>query len=658
MSSLDEYQDLGKSLSQYVKEARTNSGAAGLQEAFKPGGKLSDAMQMLDQKEKLIRSYEQELRETLDQNSPEGISLDYVNKKVAENKIELEEIKLLKDRLADLSSAVSQGTSRFATTRAVNEFSEGIEKHEKVSKGFFSTLTSFIGNIFKGKDEQKLAQALGNLDDKTNAIRNESQERFSIPGKGKDSPEIPQPEQVISKEMSSQSLSESRPPNYPPPPIPTKEVDSPLKAEVIGAPPPPPMGLGQKEVDSPLKAEVIGVPPPPPPAPPPPPMGLAPKGQPKEIIQEQPKKDLLAEIREKTVKKKVSLNHPEYEHVSTTPQIEKSSDGLAGVLQKRMGGNKEEIPIEQRLLEGASKKDQQNILYSAMVDNNEKLVADLLNHKSDFNTGVQAPDEDGWDVDVIEKRSTFSAEQIETITKAAEETRIRVAAGIDLVLPEKNPKTVIPAPKEQEVSQVSPTIKVETPPPPPISEIGSGIPPPPPPPPTVEAIKKSTTPDPVVKKDMALLDQIKEGMKLKSVASSTQDQSLNSEEFTYTASKDAPKAQDASPIQGILARRGAIRGEEELEDKITSELEKLSAKDQLNKLYSAVIDGDKTKIAIIVEVGDQEVFTLENMQKIANAAQKVSASQGPVKKTMIESGLKVLAKEANIDLGVGENRSK
>lgn len=641
MSSLDEYQDLGKSLSQYVKEARTNSGAAGLQEAFKPGGKLSDAMQMLDQKEKLIRSYEQNLRETLDQNSPEGISLDYVNKKVAENKIELEEIKLLKDRLADLSSAVSQGTSRFATTRAVNEFSEGIEKHEKVSKGFFSTLTSFIGNIFKGKDEQKLAQALGNLDDKTNAIRNESQERFSIPGKAKDSPEIPQPEQVISKEMSSQSLSESRPPNYPPPPIPTKEVDSPLKAEVIGVPPPPL------------------------PAPPPPPMGLAPKGQPKEIIQEQPKKDLLAEIREKTVKKKVSLNHPEYEHVSTTPQIEKSSDGLAGVLQKRMGGNKEEIPIEQRLLEGASKKDQQNILYSAMVDNNEKLVADLLNHKSDFNTGVQAPDEDGWDVDVIEKRSTFSAEQIETITKAAEETKIRVAAGIDLVLPEKNPKTVIPAPKKQEVSQVSPTIKVETPPPPPISEIGSGIPPPPPPPPIVEAIKKSTTPDPdatpknpVVKKDMALLDQIKEGMKLKSVASSTQDQSLNSEEFTYTASKDAPKAQDVSPIQGILARRGAIRGEEELEDKITSELEKLSAKDQLNKLYSAVIDGDKTKIAIIVEVGDQEVFTLENMQKIANAAQQVSASQGPVKKIMIESGLKVLAKEANIDLGIEENRSK
>ena len=52
------------------------------------------------------------------------------------------------------------------------------------------------------------------------------------------------------------------------------------------------------------------------------------------------------------------------------------------------------------------------------------------------------------------------------------------------------------------------------------------------------------------------------------------------------------------------------------------------------------------------------MFTLENMQKIANAAQKVSASQGPVKKTMIESGLKVLAKEANIDLGVGENRSK
>lgn len=151
MSSLNEYQDLGKSLGNYVKELKINSGVVGLQEAFKAGGKLSDAMQMLDQKEKLIRTYGQELQEILEQNSPGGISLDYVNKKTAENQIELEEIKLLKDRLADLSSATSKGISGFAATRAVNEFSEGVEKHKKVSKGFFLLLLVLLVTFLKEK---------------------------------------------------------------------------------------------------------------------------------------------------------------------------------------------------------------------------------------------------------------------------------------------------------------------------------------------------------------------------------------------------------------------------------------------------------------------------------------------------------------------------
>ncbi|MFK7968205.1 MAG: hypothetical protein AB8B68_03500 [Rickettsiaceae bacterium] len=65
------------------------------------------------------------------------------------------------------------------------------------------------------------------------------------------------------------------------------------------------------------EAEVISpVPQPPSPSPPPPPpMDLASKGG--------PKKDLLAQIREGAVKKKVSLNHQDYNHVSTVPSIEK-----------------------------------------------------------------------------------------------------------------------------------------------------------------------------------------------------------------------------------------------------------------------------------------------------------------------------------------------
>jgi hypothetical protein len=45
-------------------------------------------------------------------------------------------------------------------------------------------------------------------------------------------------------------------------------------------------------------------------------------------------------------------------------------------------------------------------------------------------------------------------------------------------------------------------------------------------------------------------------------------------------------------------------------------------------------DGDKERIARIVDVGNPEVFTKENMEKIANAAQKISATQEIAKKTI------------------------
>ena len=384
------------------------------------------------------------------------------------------------------------------------------------------------------------------------------------------------------------------------------------------------------------EAEISQIPPAPPP-PPPPPMDLAPKGEPKKGA---PKKDLLAQIREGAVKKKVSLNHQDYNHVSTVPSIEKVG-GLAGALQKQMGKSKE-TPIEERLLKGASKKEQENILYSAIVDKNEKLVESLLSHKSDVKVGVR-DDDDGWEVDVIESRSTFSDKQVEAIKQAAEETRVRVEAGIDLVLPQKELEAVV---------------KVKASSPPPISELGSSVSPPPSPPPPIEVIKdvapKQVAKEVSVKKDIGgMLAQIRGKVKLNSVASA---QSLNSGEFTYTASKALP---ELSVMQKAMQeRRGAIAGKGELEGEITKELKKLSEKEQLNKLYSAVIDGDKTKIGVIVKVGDHEVFTKSNMEKIANAAQQVSKGQGSAKKPIIESGLKVLAEKAKIDLGVGEGRSR
>ncbi|MCF8494042.1 MAG: hypothetical protein K9G65_01400 [Rickettsiaceae bacterium] len=768
MSSLDEYQNLGKDLGGYIAAVKTNSGALGLQEAFKSGGKLFDVMQMLDKKEKEIRNYEDQLLKAFDPQNPGEITLDYVNKRTAENGVELAEIKLLKDRLSDLSSAVGQKTSGFAMTRAVNEFSEGVVKHEKVSKGFFSTFVSFIGSVFKGKDEQKLVQASSSLDVRTNAISNESQERFTIPGKGgKESPEIPPLEQVVQKGMSSQEIGGMPPPSEMPPPLPSSmsEVRSPISSPLSevggGLPPPPPLSglnlgelppppppplsglnlgelppppppplsglnLGElpppplpSDVDlgggpppplpsglnlgelppPPLPSDVDlggGLPPPlpsvlnvagipeappppselnipkPPPPPPPPPMsegvgGLKPPPKRDIPIDSAPKKDLLSQIRERGRAKPLSLNHPNYLHVTTQPKVEKSTEkGLLGGLKARMGEG-EERPIEQRLLDGASKKDQQNILYSAMVDNNEKLVTALLKHQSEFNTGEQRENEDGWEEEIVEKRSTFSPEQVETVRKAAEETKLRVAAGIDLVTKE-DPKPITP---KVEVSPTT-TVKVESVlpiPPSPISGIGEGGPPPPPPlKETVVNEPKISTSKPIVVPDTGgLFAQIREGgKKLKAVSSPDQGSFLNSGEFTYKGSTEkapsSPSKEMGFLAQALQGRRGGIEGSEEaLDEAMVKKLEKLSTKDQLNELYSAVIDGNKEKIERIVRVAEEQdlgAFTKENMEKIASAAQKISATQDISKKTIIEGGVKHLAKEAEININVGENRGR
>ena len=687
MSSLDEYQNLGKDLSGYVTEVRTNSGASGLQEAFKSGGKLFDVMQMLDKKEKAVRNYEEQLLKAFDPQNPGEITRDYVNKRTAENEAELAEIKLLKDRLTYLSSSVGQKTSGFAITRAVNEFSEGIEKHEKVSKGFFSTFASFIGNIFKGKDEQKLAQASNSLETRSSAISNESQERFAIPGKGKDAPEIPQPEQVVQKGMSSQQLGGfTAPPIDLPPSLPPKDLGvgtvSPppptdLNAGGIPKPPPTDLNVGGIPKPPPTDLNVGGIPsaPPPPPMnktttpPPPPPMDNMPKVAPKKDIP--PVGDVFKELLAKTNKKKVSLNHEDYAHVSTEPKVEIPSGGmqnvLQGALQARSGGGESEIPIEQRLLDKVPKKDQENILYSAMVDKNEGLVADLLKHQFDFNTGEQRENDDGWEEDIVEKRSTFSPERVEAIRKAAEETKHRVVNGIDLVTAkEQEPKTVSITPKVEE-QQVGVKVENLSPPPSPsIREIGGGVPPPPPPPPLKETIvREPKTPPlkPIVVPDTGgLLAQIREGG-VKNLKSVSQAPSLNSEEFTYIASKENKPSLPSEGLGGVLAnalqgRRGAIRDSEELDEQMSEKLDKLPPKQQLNELYSAVIDGDKEKIARIVDVGNPEVFTKENMEKIANSAQKISATQEIAKKTIIESGVKNLVKEAEINISVGENRGR
>lgn len=79
-------------------------------------------------------------------------------------------------------------------------------------------------------------------------------------------------------------------------------------------------------------------------------------------------------------------------------------------------------------------------------------------------------------------------------------------------------------------------------------------------------------------------------------------------------------------------------------------LEDLPAKKQLNQLYSATIEGDKQKINAIIEVGDEEVFTSNNIERVCLAVKKAVEKLPAPKKIIAEKGVKDLAKVAKIEL--------
>ena len=77
----------------------------------------------------------------------------------------------------------------------------------------------------------------------------------------------------------------------------------------------------------------------------------------------------------------------------------------------------------QPLLDGVSKEQQMNVLYSVMMDNNNNFVNELLSHQSKQDTG--RVDED-WGNPILEIASTFSTEEVTTICTAVAETQARV----------------------------------------------------------------------------------------------------------------------------------------------------------------------------------------------------------------------------------------
>jgi len=336
--------------------------------------------------------------------------------------------------------------------------------------------------------------------------------------------------------------------------------------------------------------------------------------------------DLADELRVKAEarreKKAVSLDHNDYQHVSTEPPVQKQSTGLLGGLQNNMKLDKAE---SQPLLDGVTKEKQMNVLYSAMVDGKKELVEELLSHQSEQDTGRV---DDEWEEPILEMANTFSSQDVDKIRAAVSETQARVERGEEL--PSKLAKQSVEKPQQEIITKseleapVKETSKVH------VESI-----------PTPTSIRTSTPPiekETVAPNTGGLLAEIQAGKELKN----TRSGNINVDGFEYT--ETPKKSAMASALEG---RRGAITGYSEALEEM---LEDLPAKKQLNQLYSAVIEGDKQKINAIIEVGDKDVFTTKDIERVCVAVKKAVENLSVPKKIIADKGVKDLAKAAGIEL--------
>ena len=578
MASVETYQDLAQSLAKNVELINSRSGSLVLQDAFKEGGQLNSILKLLDYKENQLNAYESALIAEFDPVKPGAITRDYVNKETSKNEHERTEIQNIRNRLTELSEAAGQSTSAFARKKATNDFVYGMQQGQKVETGFLANLIGVISNAFKFGGKKQLLESTQGLESFRAELEKEKVARFELPTN------TPAKEKQVEQQV---------------------EVNSPELVKETGVqnniPEPPPMPDNMKQGPQPI-SEVQNSP------------GKKAPG----IM------DLADELRMKADARKkknvVSLDHDNYQYISTDSPVQNQGTGLLAGVQKAMNLDK---GTPQPLLDGVKKEEQMNALYSAMVDGKNELVDELLSHKSEQDTG--RVDEE-WDEPILEMANTFSAEDVAAIRTAVSETQARVERGEEL--PSKLAKQSVEKPKQESItkSEAKPLVKeaatvhVESPA---TESIG-------PPKQTVERVQPVSSGN--------FLAEIQAGKKLKS----TQGSDMNVDGFEYIESPK--KSAMASAMEG---RRGGISGYSE---QIEEMLEDLPAKKQLNQLYSAAIEGDKQKINAIIEVGDKGVFTTKDIERVCVAVKQAVQNLPAPQKIIAEKGVKDLAKAAQIEL--------
>ena len=624
--SRTKYADLGNGLSMYLNELNTNLGVKGLKEAFAPEGRISDVLTSLENRQNEINQSELSSKD----NS------------------ELEEIKFLQNRINELSSVLNKTPTSFTLTKSLDEFTARIEAHNPdLSQGFFSTLVSFISQIFKEKSIDSLNLANFYLKEKTDSLAAGNSKEGISNDKEKGIDDLQPPLASVSPNLSNSKLilEENEVPVTPP--IAQAPKLSPLDITLDYVPIAPPLA-------QPLAQPLASIPDAPPlnlsasvTTPPPLKSNISPSSGDKAPVPKLPlNNDLLSEIRAKGANKskEVSLDHPDYKVVTNYS------------------------------LDGLSAKEQQNVLYSAKINKDKKLVAELLTHQSDFKTGRM----DEWDADIMEKRVTFSPDDITKVDKAVEETLIRIAKPQEFLESkekEQNTTTI----KEQETSKsddndiqnlaqnvpaapqltdlVAPPVAspMEVPQAPPMAEFEVPIK-------STSSSKSSRiiAPSPVDRS--SFLEEIKAGKT--TIKPKAKGQSLNSDGFTYINSKEKVTPKIDSEIsnlllEGLNARRSGVEPDS-LKTEIKDKFSNLPQKEQqLNYLYSAVIDGDKKKIEAIVDyVEKRDIFNKDDMAKVALAAQNKLANIEVPRKNMIEAGVTSLASKAGLEGINSQERGK
>ena len=340
-----------------------------------------------------------------------------------------------------------------------------------------------------------------------------------------------------------------------------------------------------------------------------------------------------------------------------------SGNELMSAMREQMGISTEVNP--NNVLNGKGKEAQMNMLYSAMVDGNDKLVEAFKAHETEVDSGRV----DDWDEPIMESKPTFSSEEIDSIEQAATETQQRLERGEDL--PSKKSSVEVDSVEVEESTStknqssgkvVEETIEIESstvskdsipdaPPLPPeesISKKKSDMPPPPPNPSAHKTKKQEVSPPDTSN----LLEEIRNraGKGLKSVKP-VEEASMDMDGFTYV--KPKPKKQMSKMELALAQRRGGIAGEDDIE----SQLDSMSEEEQLDTLYSAVIDDDQKKISEICNVCDDDVFTPEAVKRVCEAAVKVAATQSSTKKIRIEKAVQKVGKEFDVDVSVGKSQS-